>query len=56
MKTLKIIANIVLGIGAILILNDNADAIYLNFIGVACFAILLATNTKSDSTETITEQ
>jgi hypothetical protein len=52
---MKTIINILLGIGAMLILNDNADAIYLNFIGVACLAILLATNTKSQSTET-TEQ
>lgn len=48
---MKTIVNIILGIGSILALNDNADAIYLNFIGVACFAILLATNTKSDSTD-----
>jgi hypothetical protein len=52
---MKTIINILLGIGAMLILNDNADAIYLNFIGVACLAILLATNTKSDTTE-VTEQ
>lgn len=52
---MKTIINILLGIGSILILNDNSDAIYLNFIGVACLAILLATNTKSDTTETTTE-
>lgn len=52
---MKTIINIILGIGAILILNDNSDAIYLNFIGVACLAILLATNTKSDTTETTAE-
>ena len=52
---MKTIINILLGIGSILILNDNSDAIYLNFIGVACLAILLATNTKSDTTETTAE-
>jgi len=52
---MKTIINILLGIGSILILNDNSDAIYLNFVGVACLAILLATNTKSDTTETTTE-
>ena len=52
---MKTIINILLGIGSLLTVNDNSDAIYLNFIGVACLAILLATNTKSQSTET-TEQ
>ena len=44
MKTLKTIANIILGIGAILILTDNADAIYLNIVGVACIAALALIN------------
>lgn len=46
MKTLKTIANIILGIGAILILNDNADAIYLNIVGVACLGAILAINNE----------
>lgn len=36
--------NIVLGIGSVLILNDNADAVYLNLIGVVCLGALLAFN------------
>lgn len=44
MKTLKIIANIVLGIGAVLILNDNDNAVWLNVIGVACIAALALIN------------
>ena len=49
MKTFKTIANIILGIGAILILNDNADAVYLNMIGLACVAGLIAINKRKDS-------
>ena len=41
---MKTIVNIILGIGAILILNDNADAVWLNLIGVACVAGLIAIN------------
>ena len=41
---MKTIINIILGIGAILILNDNADAVYLNMIGLACVAGLIAIN------------
>ena len=52
MKTLKIIANIVLGIGAILILNDNDNAVWLNIIGVACVAALVLIN-KQRKPETI---
>lgn len=51
MKTIKIIANIALGIGAILVLNDNESAIYLNIIGVACIAALALIN-KQRKTET----
>lgn len=53
MKTLKIIANIVLGIGAILILNDNADAIYLNIVGAACIAALALINKQRKPETTI---
>ena len=52
MKTLKIIANIALGIGAMLILNDNDNAVWLNVIGVACIAALVAIN-KQRKPETI---
>lgn len=51
MKTLKTIANIALGIGAILILNDNDNAVWLNVIGVACIAALALIN-KQRKTET----
>ena len=47
---MKTIVNIILGIGAVLIVNDNPDAVYLNLIGVACVAALIALN-KSKATE-----
>ena len=43
MKT-KHIINVLLGIGSLLALNENIKALYLNFIGFACFAILIWLN------------
>lgn len=51
MKTIKIIANIALGIGAIHIFNDNDNAVWLNIIGVTCIAALVLIN-KQRKTET----
>ena len=53
MKTLKIIANIALGIGAMLILNDNDNAVWLNVIGVACVAALVLINKQRKPETTI---
>lgn len=40
----KTIINLLLGFGSMLSLNENFNALYLNFIGIACFALLLWLN------------
>ncbi|MBR5118889.1 MAG: hypothetical protein IK100_09625 [Muribaculaceae bacterium] len=41
---MKTIVNIILGIGSMLALNENLEALWLNVIGIGCFALLLVIN------------
>lgn len=41
------IINVLLGFGALLSLNENIEALWLNAIGVICFVTLLALNPQT---------
>jgi len=48
MKTLRLIINIILGFGCFLVFNDS-ESFIPNFIGLACFALLIAINPTGDA-------
>lgn len=51
MKALKTIANIVLGCGCLLILNENIEALWINLLGFACIALLCVINAPASAFE-----
>ena len=52
MKTIKLIINIILGIGCFLIFNESGN-FTPNFIGIACLALLVVFNVDYDVIEQI---
>lgn len=51
MRVIKWTINVLLGFGSFLALNENFEALYLNFIGIACFALLVTLNPVADAVE-----
>lgn len=50
MRTIKIILSIILGLGSCLIFNESTS-ITPNFIGIACFALLIVVNCDKEVIE-----
>ena len=48
MRTLRLIFNILLGIGCFLVFNDS-ETFIPNLVGLACFALLIIINPKGDA-------
>ena len=49
MKTLRIILSIILAVGGMLTFNENFSVLYLNFIGLACLALLVVINADKEA-------
>lgn len=44
MKTIKLIVSIILAFGGMLVFNENPETFTPNFIGLACWAVVIALN------------